>query len=39
MSDFVCQAIGHTRSYYSRYFAICEQCNEYNKQFEREDDE
>jgi predicted ATP-dependent serine protease len=39
MSDFICQAIGHTRSYYSRYFALCEQCNEYNKQFEREDDQ
>ena len=37
--DSICEAVGHTKSYYWRYSAICEQCNEYNKQLEREDEE
>jgi hypothetical protein len=36
--DSICQAIGHSRSYYSRFSAICDQCYEYNKRFEREED-
>lgn len=38
MTDFICDAIGHSPSYYSHYVALCDQCYEYNKQFEREED-
>jgi len=36
--DEICQIIDHTASYYHPMFAICEQCNKYNKEFERNDD-
>jgi len=34
----ICDVVGHSRSYYQPMFAVCAECHEYNKEFERYDD-